>query len=301
MSRTGLYLCLAASAVGSLVACTAALVRIPEVTALDRSDKLVEEAQARAAQGDADGSRKAVDEALALAPENPRARRELGMHMIAARDLEGAARELLAVARARSGDAGAARELASVLGAAGDAESAVKWLRRALRIAPADAISRALLVGYLVKLDRIPEAREEAEIAAKLAPQVPDVQSRLGIARWKDGDRAGAELAFKRALELWPSDLRVTLFLGAVVAEQNRPEESAQYLLRVIALDPQNVTAYVGLGSDLLSLNLPDEAEAAFRKALELDPGNELAEMGLQKLEELFARPERASPSPGSH
>ena len=48
----------------------------------------------------------------------------------------------------------------------------------------------------------IPDALRELEVAAKLAPSAPHVQYHLAMARLRHGDRAGAQAALRRALEL---------------------------------------------------------------------------------------------------
>ncbi len=104
-----------------------------------------------------------------------------------------------------------------------------------------------------------------------------------GIRLWLAGDLAGAEGAFRRALDAHPAHAPACSNLGMVVWDQRRLDEALPLLVRAVQLDPVHVGARLNLGNALLIGNRIDDGIAQLREVLRLDPGNAKAHGSLLK------------------
>lgn len=207
---------------------------------LVKSDKLVARAQELSGKDRPDEALEKVEEALTIAPDNPRAHRERAMHLIAHGSLKEAAAELSMAAERLPQDAGAAREAAAAQALLGHHEEAIEWLRRAIKAYRYDALAYTMLAESLLATEQVEEALESAEKAAEIAPKIPEVQRTLGLARWWSGDREGALEALKASLRLRGEELATLVYLGQVLLELDRPEEARGFLEQAAAIAPQN-------------------------------------------------------------
>jgi TolB-like protein/Flp pilus assembly protein TadD len=88
-----------------------------------------------------------------------------------------------------------------------------------------------------------------------------------------DFDWAGAEAAFRRALQLAPNDAQAKSILGSLLATLGQPESAVELIRQALTSDPRHATWYVGLSQYLNALGRLDGAEHAARMAIELQPG----------------------------
>ena len=77
-------------------------------------------------------------------------------------------------------------------------------LRRVLAREPGNGHAWSALSRALAEMSRHDEAAEAAEKGAALAPDIPETHVNLGVARHVLGDLAGAQSAFRKALDLNP-------------------------------------------------------------------------------------------------
>ncbi len=96
----------------------------------------------------------------------------------------------------------------------------------------------------------------------------------VGMASWKSGDRAGAEEAFGRALELDSTHVKAHLNLSRVLLEDGRPSDAVPHIERAIALDSTSSEGYRLLGRAYDALGKTDSAVTAFKEALVRDDGD---------------------------
>ncbi|OGF21557.1 MAG: hypothetical protein A2V63_04710 [Candidatus Eisenbacteria bacterium RBG_19FT_COMBO_70_11] len=90
-------------------------------------------------------------------------------------------------------------------------------------------------------------SEERVNQMAALAQQQPDnpfVQFGLAWTARRGNDIATAEAAYRRALELWPGDVRVLNNLGNTVAMQGRHDEALELYQQAIRADGTNAAAY---------------------------------------------------------
>jgi Tfp pilus assembly protein PilF len=151
------------------------------------------------------------------------------------------------------------------------------------------------------------EAEHDLEIAVKLGPQLGSLRANLGLAKWRNGDVAGAFTELRRGLEVEPRSPPLLQNLAALYFDQQKPAEARAALA---ALDVQRASPYMlivlgdlemrggnvksamrnyrqaaGLDSSLadpwlaiaraeLARGRPDASRKAAKKALKREPGN---------------------------
>jgi TolB-like protein/Flp pilus assembly protein TadD len=131
--------------------------------------------------------------------------------------------------------------------------------------------------GYVPVADGYRRAREAAEKALALDPQLTDAHLALGwIQLTYDWDWAAADTSFRKALALEPGSALAPRLAGVQSLNLGRINEAIDLTNQAIERDPLRPNSYNNLGIALLAVERDTEAEAAFRKALELDPDGAL-------------------------
>ena len=242
----------------------------PAVEARRVSDELVDEAQAASARGDRQTSKELIDEALQTDRENPRAHRELAMHLITENRRDQALKELQYVAETRTDDSGAARELAALFWTMGDKENAIRWLREAVRRDPKNGLALVELAQCLLESGDAAGAVGAAEDAVTLYPRWQSAWLALGFVKRESGDLEGAKEALDEALQLLPDDVDTLLAAADVAYGLNQIEAATGYARRAVAADPQYATAWFVLAHLLQVAGEGTEAQDALRRARSL-------------------------------
>ena len=165
--------------------------------------------------------------------------------------------------------------------------------RRALaleRIAP----DLANLANALSRLERDEEARDAAEEACALNPELAAAQSNLGVALRALGRREEAAERFRTAARLQPRNAEAHANLGVTLTELGAVQEAEAALEAAVALAPDWADGWYNLGNARLrQLRLP-QAEAAYRRALALAPGHAEAHANLAATHRALGRPDLA-------
>ena len=92
------------------------------------------------------------------------------------------------------------------------------------------------------------KARKEAEKALELDPNLAEAHARMGwIKRAYDWDWTGADAAYRRALELEPSNADVVWGAAGLAATLGRFDKAFNLDRRAIELDPLQVRAHYSL------------------------------------------------------
>jgi len=116
-------------------------------------------------------------------------------------------------------------------------------------------------------------AREAAERAIQLAPDLAEAHDAMGVIRYmNDWDWKGAEASFGRALELAPGNVRVIRNAAELLRARGRFDEAIALLRHAVELDPLSGVVYRYLARSYLASGQLDEAQTAIRKSLELNP-----------------------------
>ena len=174
--------------------------------------------------------------------------------------------------------------------APGDEARAMEYYQRALGIDPGYAPAWAgLSASYLAELENgrisrdigLAKARETAEMALSLDPDLADAHVRMGLVHaMLDHDWDAAFAEYRRALVLDPNNPLV-LAVQASVWLEGRLDEAINWYKKAATIDPLTTTWPTNMANLMIKAGRLDEAEEASRKALVLSPDNFAASRNL--------------------
>ncbi len=153
-----------------------------------------------------------------------------------------------------------------------------------------------------------PRAKAAALRAIDLDDESAGAHEALAVVRtWTDWDWAGAEVEWRRSLELEPNRANAHAFYAHFLATIRRIQEAVTHSERAIELDPFNALFH-GLYAIVLDFDRRyDDALVAARNALSMDPNEGIANSALQyaylgkgmRDEQLAHQRERITRDPG--
>jgi eukaryotic-like serine/threonine-protein kinase len=128
--------------------------------------------------------------------------------------------------------------------------------------------------GRVPPREAMPRAREAADTALKLDPNLAEAHTSAGlISMIYDWDRQAAERSFKRAIELNRSYATAYHGYAALLATWGgRGEEAVAVIRRGLEVDPLSLPVNHMAGLVLSLAGRQDEAIAQFRRTLEMEP-----------------------------
>jgi TolB-like protein/cytochrome c-type biogenesis protein CcmH/NrfG len=160
-------------------------------------------------------------------------------------------------------------------------DEAISQYSAALEIDPQFAaahsgICEASLAQYELTYDE--DALQTAELACSsafnMSPNLDVVSNAIGRLRLATGDKAEAEVAFRRALGSNPNSVDAMLGLASILEMEQRLEDAERVLQKAIDLQPGNWRSMDWLGSLYFTAGRFGEAADAYRKVVLLDPAN---------------------------
>jgi tetratricopeptide (TPR) repeat protein len=158
---------------------------------------------------------------------------------------------------------------------------AIEHVRRAVRLAPKNALFHANL-GEMLRLSGRPKlAAEEARRALAIDPNMPAALSNLGVALYELKEYEEAAQAHRRAIAANPAFVEAHSNLGNALHALKRFDEAVAAYRRAIALNPDYADAWANLGTTLHHAGEFAEGAAALRRAIALAPGHANAHSGL--------------------
>jgi Tfp pilus assembly protein PilF len=129
-------------------------------------------------------------------------------------------------------------------------------------------------LGHVPVAEGFPQAREAAEKALALDPELVDAHLAMGLIQSSyDWDWAAADASFRRALALEPGSAEALARSGLFAMDLGRWNDAIDLANKAIERDPLRPGSYSNLGLAFLAVERDSEAEAAYRKAMELDSG----------------------------
>jgi tetratricopeptide (TPR) repeat protein len=155
----------------------------------------------------------------------------------------------------------------------GDLVDAETLYRRILEASPdyADAVH---FYGVLIHhRDRSDEAIAMIERSIALDP-APGRYNNLGNALVERGRLDEAIDAYRRSIELAPTNADAYNNLGSLQKAQNRKDEAEAAYLTALEIDPEHINALVNLGNLRSDQGRHDEAVVLYWKAIDLNPAN---------------------------
>ena len=163
-----------------------------------------------------------------------------------------------------------------------DSDKAIGYFKQALEIDPEYALcwaelGRAYAVGagrgWLPPDEGFKLAGEAADRSLSLEPDLAEGHAQLGrIKAVYEWDLHGAEAAYKRAMELAPSNSSVLDGASVLAYKLVRLDEAVDLSRRTLAQDPLATGIWHNLGLACHAAGLLDESEKAFRRAMEIAP-----------------------------
>lgn len=172
----------------------------------------------------------------------------------------------------------------------------------------------------LVQARQNREARQQLDIAVALDPGLAQAWVNLGVARRRVGDAAGAEEAYRRALDIDADHLSayhnlvglyrllgrsdpagrilqmldrrdnrnpfIYLQLGDLGRQRGHPEEARRFYRRAVKLGREHAETHAAMGLWLVEAGEPKRAERWLRRAVQRDPHEQRTVELRQRLED---------------
>ena len=163
-----------------------------------------------------------------------------------------------------------------------DLKPAQQLLERALALDPNFVLAHATLsrvhgflywFGYDPSPARLARTREEAEVALRLAPDLPEAHGAMGWAHYcnRDHREAVAELAI--AVKGLPNDAVLWRLMGVGQRRLGNWKEAVAAFEKAAQLNPRDADLFhVGLGHTFVNLRRYSDAVHAYERALSLAP-----------------------------
>jgi TolB-like protein/Tfp pilus assembly protein PilF len=127
--------------------------------------------------------------------------------------------------------------------------------------------------GSISPREAFPQAKRAIERALEIDKTLSDAHTALGLIKlYYDWDWQGAEVEFKRGIELNPNSAVAHDDYSLYLATVGRLEEAIAEVKRALELDPLSLIANNGLGFFYSLAHQNDEAITQFNKTIELDP-----------------------------
>jgi tetratricopeptide (TPR) repeat protein len=212
--------------------------------------------------------------AMALRPQSPTVRHNLGNVLREQGNLEGAIREYKKAIELDPQWAYPYNGLGNVLKEQGDLDGAIREYRKAIELDPEDAYPHNNLGIALRNKTDLEGAIREYNKAIELEPQWAYPHVNLASILHTRGDLEGAIREIQVAIELDPQWAGAHHALGQSLRRKRDLEGAIREFQVAIELDPQWAYPHNGLGQTLLQKRDFAGAIREFRKAIELDPEN---------------------------
>lgn len=164
-----------------------------------------------------------------------------------------------------------------------DREAAQRCFERALALDPAFALAHAALsrvhgevhwLGFERTPERVAKQIEEAEIALRLAPGLPEAHLAMGVAYyWGRLDYRRALREFEKAAASLPNDAEIVALVGYVNRRLGDWEQVSTAYERAARLNPRDANLHEDLGAEsFYTTHRYADAVRAFDRALAIAP-----------------------------
>jgi tetratricopeptide (TPR) repeat protein/serine/threonine protein kinase len=219
--------------------------------------------------------------AVALRPQSPGARLNLGTALIGKERIDQAIAELRQAIHFKNDYAEAHAELGRALIDKGRLNDALAQLREADRLKKNDALTHFWLGIALDKKRRLDEAIAEFREAIRLNKDFAEAHNGLGAALDTKGRLDEAIGAFREAIRLKKDFAEAHDNLGSSLREKGLLDDAIAECQKAIRLKRDFPEAHYNLGNALRDRGRLDEAIAAFREAMRLKKDYAKAHTGL--------------------
>ncbi|MDT4898358.1 MAG: eukaryotic-like serine/threonine-protein kinase [Acidobacteriota bacterium] len=161
--------------------------------------------------------------------------------------------------------------------------NAIKHFRQAIDIDPDYALAYAGLAdayyalssNHLPANEAMPKARAAAEQALQMDETLSEAHASLGLVKaFYEWDWSGAEMEYRRAIELNPGYASAHHWYGWYLALMGRLNEAIAEIKQASELDPLSLEINSDLGLSFFFARQYERAIEQFEKALEMDPNS---------------------------
>lgn len=181
-------------------------------------------------------------------------------------------------------------------------QKAIEAFEQAIQLDPNFAAAHAGLADcyslhntQMTRQERLAKALPAIERALQLNEHQADAHASLGFTRYKlQSDWAGAENAFKRAIELNPNYSTAWHWYGEYLSLVGRNEDALRAIQQAEKLDPLSLPIKTDVGMVLMRARQYDQALAKLQEALTHDPQFNGARFGITLAYLLQGRSEEA-------
>jgi arylsulfatase A-like enzyme/Flp pilus assembly protein TadD len=225
-------------------------------------------------RGDLDAAITEYRRALAAEPESPEARRLLGRALADKGQTDEAVALLRGASAAQPESAQSAVQLGFALARQGKLDDAITHYQRALTLEPGSAEAQAYLGSALANQGKLDEAIAHFELALRARPEHAELHDWMGMALREKGRSDEAFAHFREAASLDPRLASAQLNLGRAYKQQGKTDDAVRHLRAALAREPRLAAAHNSLGSILGAQGRVAEAIGEFRAALEAEPKN---------------------------
>jgi TolB-like protein/Tfp pilus assembly protein PilF len=159
----------------------------------------------------------------------------------------------------------------------------------------ADTYNLQIFWGFTHPNEVFPQYKEAVMKALELDDDLAEAHATLADLKWfENWDWNGAEMEFKRALELNPSYANAHSWYANLLTEKGRAEEAIERRKQAQRLDPLSPILNVAVVGDMYMAGRYEDALAQFDQNLELSPGFPLANYLIGLCHEQLSRMDEA-------
>jgi Flp pilus assembly protein TadD len=176
----------------------------------------------------------------------------------------------------------------------GDYRLAEKMLRHAITLRPEMAPAHLNLANVLQSQGHLSDAVSSLNRALDITPNDPVALGNLAGVFEQMGRPDRAEPLFRRAFAIQPDDPVLGCAVARTIEKQARLEEALSLYAQVAESSPAYPPVYTSMGILLQKAKRLGDAEMAYRQALEIDPGHSPARQNLAVLFQELGRLEEA-------
>jgi tetratricopeptide (TPR) repeat protein len=210
---------------------------------------------AQALAGKLKDARTAYERALFIAPKEPLVYRGLGELYLHEKQFEKAKQTFLKGLNVNPASLELLLSLGNLLVMMDDAPLAVKYLKKAVELAPNDAEAHYLLGEAYERNRHLNAALKENLIALRLNPSLTEAYGRVGLYNIKLTRYKEARTYLQKAIELNPHESHYYWAMGDAyffdVTEPKRYDKAIELYQKALSLNPNNTNALFSIGMAL--------------------------------------------------
>lgn len=236
------------------------------------ADILIARGNAHVGLGDVDSATRAFEAAIALRPDDPRAKVGMAGVYRAQRKFDEAEAVIDEALLAAPDHMQALLLKGEMRRLKRDFEGALAHFDRAIAVQPTNLPAQLGRASALIDLDRHEEAEEAIDVVAERVPDHPMSNYLIAVLRTKQQDYAAAQSALQKSEKVLLDHLPSLFLLGSVHYAQGHFEQAESYLKKFVAASPRHVAARKLLGASLIRKDDPKAAVDILRPALDASP-----------------------------